>query len=225
MTALVVPAYFDPAAAPDDWAVLLTTTDSLRLVVLDPADGPGERCDQAIAAAVVSARAAGVAVAGRVDTDHGARPPSAALVDVAHYWTWYGIDNVLFDRVATDVADIRYYRTLARSARLLGARSVAFHHGDHPAPEYAEHADLLGTFDGTWSAYRDLEVPGWVHDCPADLFYHLVHGVPVGEGRMVGMLAEARNVGAVHHTDRTGPRPWAAVPSDFGVAVDARRSG
>jgi len=77
----VVPAYFHPAVAPRDWLALAALPE-VRLVVLNVADGPGERPEPAFADVLATLDEAGVAVAGYVDTDYGQRTDRAIRTDV-----------------------------------------------------------------------------------------------------------------------------------------------
>ena len=78
---------------------------------------------------------------------------------------------------------------------------------------YAQHADLLGTFEGPWPAYLDLAIPRWARSRPAAQFYHLPHSVPTGSFRDARWLAARRNAGCVYITDRGGPNPWDRLPA------------
>jgi hypothetical protein len=204
---LVVPAYFHPAVAADDWAALAALAGRVRLVVLNVADGPGERCDPAFLP-VLDALPGDVA--GYVDTDYGRRPRAAVEADLARYRRWYPpARSVFFDRVAAGPELVGHYAGLARIARAGGVDAVVFNHGVHPHPGYAEHADLLGTFEGPWSAYRTLEVPRWAR---GDRFLHLVHAVPSRSLPAARRLVASR-VGAGYVTDLCvvgpgGSNPW-----------------
>jgi hypothetical protein len=200
---LVVPAYFHPAVAPDDWAALAALAGRVRMVVLNVADGPGERSDPAFTP-VLDVLPGGVA--GYVDTDYGRRPHVAVEADLARYRRWYPkARSVFFDRVAAGPDLVGHYADLARVARATGVDAVVFNHGVHPDPAYAEHADLLGTFEGPWSAYRKLEVPGWARR--GDRFLHLVHAVPTRSLPAARRLAASR-AGAAYVTDLVGSNPW-----------------
>jgi hypothetical protein len=210
---LVVPAYFHPAVAPQDWAALAALAGHVRLVVLNIADGPGERPDPAFAQVLAVLHRSGVAVAGYVDTDYGQRPDRAAGVDVARYRSWYPqVRAVFFDRVAATDDLVGRYARLARAARAAGASTVVFNRGVHPAPGYVAHADLLGTFEGPWSAYRTLEVPAWARCGPRERFLHLVHTVPARLLPAARRLAASRNAGAAYVTDLPGTGPDGANP-------------
>jgi hypothetical protein len=215
MIQLVVPAYFHPAVEPGAWAVLARSARRLRLVVLNLADGPGDLLDTAFVDVLTRVMAAGVPVAGYVDTDYGRKARRDALAELRRYREWYGVRSVFFDRAASGVEHVAHYASLAESAREAGARLVAFNHGTAPAPEFARHCDLLGTFEGPWPAFRDAEVPSWVHDLPADRFFNLVYAVAPSLRRRIAVLAAERNVGSALCTDGQPPNPWSRLPADL----------
>jgi hypothetical protein len=204
----VVPAYFHPAVRPADWQRLALLAGRLRLVVLNIGDGPGRRPDAAFRPALALLAEAGVPVAGYVDTGYGAKSCAAALRELDCYRRWYGVPDVFFDRVPAVAEHAGHYAELAGLAHLEGARTVAFNHGAHPAEEYAEHADLLGTFEGPWPAYRGLHLPAWVRAGAPERFFHLVHSVVPRHFADVLGVASASNVGGVYLTDRAGANPW-----------------
>ncbi|HEX3792084.1 MAG TPA: spherulation-specific family 4 protein [Pseudonocardiaceae bacterium] len=212
---LVVPAYFHPALADEDWQTLVRVAPDLRLVVLNVASGPGQVLDGAFVDVVARIRAAGVSVAGYVDTDYGQKEQQEILTEIVAYRRWYGADSVFFDRVASGIEHVPRYQALATSARAIGTELIAFNHGTHPVRDYAEHADLLGTFEGTWSAFQEVDVPVWVHDHPANMFFNLVYDTPGRMARAVEEIAAQRNVGSVYRTEHGGPNPWAHLPADF----------
>jgi hypothetical protein len=210
---LVVPAYFHPAVAAADWAELARQASQIRLVILNPASGPGDRPDPAQQRALEPLQAAGVGVAGYVDTNYGQRSRQAALADISRYRDWYGVSGVLFDRVSAGPEDLRHYALLARRARKLGAQTVAFNHGVHPYPGYARHADVLGTFEGPWPVYLDQAMPDWTRSWPPDRFYHVVYSVPSPQLENALLLAGRRRAGCVYATDRGGGNPYDRLPA------------
>jgi hypothetical protein len=209
---LVIPAYFHPALDPEPWASLAENAAQVRLVVLNLANGPGSRRDDAFLPPLARLRAAGVTVAGYVDTNYGRRPLRDPLAELDRYLEWYEVDGVFLDRAATSAEHVGRYAMLARCARTLGARLVGFNHGAHPIEAYAAHADLLGTFEGPWRAYVDVGVPRWVRVRPAAQFFHLVYGVPPARVRDVFALATRRNAQGVYATDLAGANPWERLP-------------
>jgi hypothetical protein len=214
MPQLIVPAYFHPASHPGEWAWLAERAAQVRLVVLNLADGPGARPDAAVFPVLDRLHAAGVAVAGYVDTNYGQRREREALADLSQYLDWYKVAGVFFDRAAAAAENIGYYAALTRHAREIGTQVVALNHGTHPAEDYAEHADLLGTFEGPWRAYLDLAVPRWARSRPAAQFCHLLHSVPAGSFRDAFWLAARRKAGSAYVTDHSGANPWERLPAD-----------
>ena len=212
---LLVPAYFHPAVRPQDWALLAERAADVRLVVLNLANGPGPRPDDACRPALARLRAAGVGVVGYVDTSYGRRPQREAIAEIGRYLDWYEVTGVLFDQVAASVERVSYFAGLARGARSIGARVVVFNHGVHPPEAYADHADVLGTFEGSWRAYRDVAVPGWVASRPAEQFYHVVHSVPRQRLGDAYVLAARRGAGCAYVTERTGGNPYDQLPADW----------
>lgn len=210
---LVVPAYFRPDVRPGDWDLLAKHASQVRLVILNLANGPGLQPDPAYYRALDRLREAGVAVAGYVDTNYGRRPGREALDDLGLFLRWYGVTGVCYDRAAVTAEYLGYYAALARYARDMGARMVLFNHGAHPLEAYAEHADLLGTFEGPWRAYLQLAVPRWTRSRPADRFYHVVHSVPPENHDHAFLLAMRRRAGSVYVTDRKGANPYDCLPA------------
>jgi hypothetical protein len=221
---LIVPAYFHPAASPGEWAWLAEHAAQVRMVVLNLADGPGHCPDAAVYPVLDRLQSAGVTVAGYVDTNYGQRLVRAALIDLRRYLDWYKVTGVFFDRAAAAPEHVGYYAGLAHRARQMGASVVALNHGTHPAEEYAEHADLLGTFEGPWPVYLDLTVPRWARSRPASQFYHLPHSVPPGSFRDAYWLAARRNAGCVYVTDNGGDNPWDRLPAG-GLDWDRQAAG
>ena len=210
---LIVPAYFHPATHPDEWTRLAERAAQVRLIVLNLASGPGTQPDPALFPVLDRLRSAGVPVGGYVDTNYAQRPAYDAIADLGRHVGWYQVDGVFFDRVAVAPEDLPYYADLTCRAREMGAHLVAFNHGAHPVEAYADHADLLGTFEGPWSAYLELSVPRWVRSRSPEQFFHLVHSLPVPNFGDALWLAARRNAGLVYLTDRGGANPWDCLPA------------
>jgi hypothetical protein len=210
---LVVPAYFHPSVRPADWDWLASRPDLVRFAILNVDSGPGAAAQPEFAAAAGRLAAAGVRLLGYVDTAYGRRDPRHVAADIGRYLDWYPVTGVCLDRAAAEPARAAHYALLAEQARGLGAEFVFFNHGTHPAEEYAAHADLLGTFEGPWSAYQRLRPPAWTRRWPDPIFYHVVHSVPPGEVAAAWRLIARHHVGAAYVTERGGPNPYDALPA------------
>jgi spherulation-specific family 4 protein len=209
---LVVPAYFRPDSQPGAWQSLAAHAPSVRSLILNLANGPGRQLDPSLSPALAGLRRAGIAVVGYVDSDFGQRPRRDAIADVERFRLWYDVAGVCFDRVSAGADKLAHYAALTASARERGARLVIFNHGTHPVPGYADHADILGTFEGPWRSYLRMTVPRWTRSRPADQFYHVVHSVPAEQIVDVLMLAGRRHAGCAFVTDRSGGNPYDRLP-------------
>jgi Spherulation-specific family 4 len=210
---LIVPAYFHPAVCPQDWEMLAERAPQVRLIILNLDSGPGAEPDPAFMPALNRLHAAGVAVAGYVDTNYTERPAGDVLNDIERYIDWYDVSGVFFDRVSSNAESLDHYAYLTRQARETGARLVAFNHGTHPVEGYADHGDLLGTFEGAWRDYVDVAVPRWTRSRPPEQFFHLVYEVPLQSFGDAFLLAARRRVGCVYVTDHGGDNPWDRLPA------------
>lgn len=213
MPQLVVPAYFHPATHPDEWAWLAERAGQVRLIVLNLANGPGTQPDAAFVPVLDRLRSGGVVVAGYVDTNYGQRSTRDALADLGRHLDWYEVAGVFFDRAAVAAEHVGYYADLTRRAREMGVHVVAFNHGAHPIEAYAEHADLLGTFEGPWRAYLDVATARWARSRSAGQFFHLVHSVPPESFGDAFSLATRRKAGCAYVTDHGGVNPWERLPT------------
>jgi hypothetical protein len=155
-----------------------------------------------------------VPVIGYLDTNYGSRPAGQIMSELGRYLDWYEVNGVCLDRVATATASLAYYGALSARVRKLGAEVVFFNHGAYPNEAYAQHADLLGTFEGPWHAYRKLDVPLWTTAWPIEKFYHVVYSVPSERFGEAVQLAMQRRAASVYITERGGSNPYDRLPLD-----------
>ncbi|WP_144386112.1 spherulation-specific family 4 protein [Streptomyces sp. SAJ15] len=209
--------YVHPAVDPAAWRALERAAARLYAVVLNVADGPGDRPDPAFGTAADRLRAAGVPLLGYVDTAYGRRPARAVVADIRRHRRWYRVDGVFLDQVAARAALLPRYRRLITAARLLGARTAVLNPGTHPDPGYARLADLLVTFEGRFDAYRTSEVPAWTAAHPPRRFCHLVYAVPEGSDGLVARTARRRGAAVHYAVPGAGHNPWRSAPADIEV--------
>lgn len=215
---LLVPLYEHPAERPDVWRRLIAAAPDLYGVVLNPASGPGTAPDPEFAAVAGRLREAGVRVLGYTDTAYGRRPHAAVVQDLLRHRDWYGADGAFFDQAAAEAGLLAHYRRLAIAARAAGAGTVVLNHGLHPHPGYLDFADLLVTFENTWAAYENAEVPEWTAHHPPERFCHLVHGLPASCAEAAAELARQRGAAVHCAVPGTAPHPWDALPPFLEIA-------
>jgi hypothetical protein len=212
----LIPAYITPAAIAD----LVDGPQHRRLIVINPASGPGAAVHPPYREAVAAARESGAQVLGYVPTGYGARDPAAVRADIDRYREWYGIDGVFLDETAHDEALLPHYRALSLFAR--GGRDglVVVNPGMVPAAGYFDLADIVVTYEGPGAGYADTlaRTPDWLRRLPSDRVAHLVYAASRDQA-----LAAAENplaAGWLYVTSGELPDPWATVP-DYLEETDA----
>ncbi|MFD5627289.1 MULTISPECIES: spherulation-specific family 4 protein [unclassified Streptomyces] len=225
-----IPGYAHPLVAPVEWAQLTRPGTPLHWVVLNVGNGPGIRPDPHCLEAAGRLRNAGIRVLGNLDTAYGARPFGELASDAHRYLDWYQVDGFLLDRCPTERAMLPEVRRTVTTLRALRDDThIVLGHGSHPCPGYAENADQLVTFSGSWSDYRWSQVAEWTADYPPERFCHFVHGVPRGHLDEALRIARWQGASTIYFTDRTdrGGRadPWETMPGYWDEIVSRIGTG
>ncbi|MFE0649760.1 spherulation-specific family 4 protein [Streptomyces sp. NPDC059534] len=227
-----VPGYAHPLLAPVEWAELTRPGTPVHWAVLNVAEGPGSRPDPHCLEAAGKLRNAGVRVLGHLDADHGRRPFGELVSDAHRFVDWYKVEGFYLDRAPADRADLAGTRrvTATLEAILGGEAHLVLGHGTHPHPGYAEAADQLVTFSGSWVDYRWSQVAEWTADYAESKFVHLVHGVPRTHLEEALRVARWQGAGTIFFTDRADgggqsapfhslPGYWDEIVSRIGPGV------
>ncbi|MGW3149451.1 MULTISPECIES: spherulation-specific family 4 protein [Streptomyces] len=230
-TGFGIPGFAHPLVAPMEWGELTRPGTPLHWVVLNVSGGgPGTRPDPHCLEAAGRLRNAGVRVLGHLDTIYGARAYADLLSDAHRYLDWYRVDGFLLDRCPGERAALPEVRRTINGLRAIRADThVVLGHGTHPHPGYAENADQLVTFSGSWADYRWSQVAEWTGDHPPDRFCHFVHGVPRGHLDEALRIARWQGAATIYFTDRTdrGGRadPWETMPGYWDEIVSRIGTG
>ena len=214
---MAVPAFFPPGQL---WRQLDSAAATLRLVVMNPASGPGIAYDPAYGEVVRTAEQRGITVVGYVDTDYAARDLSAVESEVDDYYTWYHVDGIFFDRASDECVLARgatsYYARLHTYVKAKGgsARTV-LNPGKQTNECFLADADVLVTFEGTDEQYvSGYSAPSWVtHHSPSH-FWHIVYDASkVSAMTRAIALSKQRGAGFVYVTPDALPSPYDTLPS------------
>jgi hypothetical protein len=222
---LAVPAYVHPLVDPGVWDRLATVARHLRFVIVNVDSGPGSMLDPAYPPVIEQLRASRARLVGYVDTDYGRRSVEDVVADARLWVLRYGVRGVFFDQVAGDFEHLEYYAACALGSRACGAQYVVLNPGADCHPGYADIANVMVTFEGTWAEYADHAPPHWTLTRPAGRFCHLVYDVPAeliatGPAKAAGLHA-----GTAFFTGGSGPNPWDQLPSAVVEAVDRAHPG
>ena len=205
-----IPAYQYPGG--DLWRELELLPPG-SLVVLDPADGPGEAPDPTYVSAILPVRRRGVGLFGYVTTGYGRRTAAEMIGEVTRYEQWYQPGGVFLDQTppaCTANAEIEATLEHARSRGL----ALAINPGQPDIdPEDVRASDHVVNFEGPLTTYRRTRFPSWTAEFDSDKFWHLVYEVDAQSLGATLALTARRRAGTVFVTDSTMPNPWDTVPT------------
>ena len=204
----LIPAYLGPDAM---WQ-LADRPVPRRVVILNPANGPGPQPEQSYRYAVGALRRSGTRVLGYVHTEYGARDAATVKADIARYRSWYEVDGVFLDETAEDAAKLPYYQALSRDVRASGRQLIALNPGVVPARGYFDVADVVVTFEGPFAEYDAAMrgMPEWVRSLPPRRTAHLVYGASREHALQASDDSAA---GYFYATAGALPNPWRSLPS------------
>jgi hypothetical protein len=215
----LIPAYLPPHAIIE----LVHGPARPRLLVINPASGPGPEASPSYRDAVRTAQATGAGVLGYVPTSYGARPLADVLADVDRYASWYAIDGIFVDETAHTAAQLPYYEAVSRHIRATGKR-VVINPGVPPAPEYFDLADVVVTFEGPYSAYDAAvdRMPDSVRRQPRGRVAHLVYDA--SRSQALAAIDNPGEAGYVYVTSGSLPDPWRTLPAYLDEQEEALRA-
>jgi Spherulation-specific family 4 len=202
----LIPAYLRP----DGIVALADAAPGPRLLIVNPASGPGEQPDADYRRAIQHAQARGARVLGYVATTFGARDSAAVLADAERYRDWYGVDGIFLDEVAHGDAQLPYYAALSRGLR--GDGELVLNPGTVPARGYFDLAELVVTYEGPFADYatRLAQAPGWLAGVGANRTAHLVYSASPAQAR--SLFASTGPDVHLYVTSGTPPDPWGSPP-------------
>jgi hypothetical protein len=214
---MAVPAFFPPGRL---WSQVDSAVPTLQLVVMNPANGPGPAYDRSYGSVVRTAQKRGITVVGYVDTNYGARGPSAVESEVDNYYSWYHVNGIFFDRASTDcalaIAPTSYYATLNAYVKAKGgAARTILNPGKQTNECFLADADILLTFEGSDTQYvNSYSAPSWVAKYSPRHFWHVIYAAS-GASAMARavQLSKQRGAGSVYVTPDALPSPYDTLPS------------
>lgn len=209
---LAAPWYLHPAEHPDAWA-RLRVGGLLSFVVVNAANGPGLQPDPYYEDAL--GRPSRTPMLGYVDVGYGDRPASVVRREAMAWAEWYGVTEVMLDRVPSQARRNSWSLDVIDQLREDGATKVVANPGTVPVPELVAQADITCVVEDSWEAYQRLDLPRWLRSGDPARQWHLVHSCPVRCLQSVHRLASARGAGFVWASPGTVPHPWGQTPEGW----------
>ena len=218
---LAIPMDADSPAA---WSDAISGAPSVGMIILNPANGPGDGLKATYARLVDQAHANGIIVLGYVYTQwaNGKVSVQQAEAWIDRYYSWYHVDGIMLDEAndSCDPAPLGFYTALYNYVKAEPRPgTVMLNPGKATGECYASVSDVLLTFENDYARYRGGYVgSSWTASFPPSHFFHIVFDVPgVAEMQTVISTAAERGAGWVYVTnlnDSTG-NPYSSLPYYF----------
>ncbi len=220
-TVIAIPAYFGPVPL---WDLMLNAVRSAEpsaprivLAVMNPASGPGAVADTGYLRVLEDARALGIRVFGYVATGYGTR--FTVLDDIAAYQRFYGITDIFFDESPIECLWLQsVYAPWLAAVHANGGQAVV-NPGRPPERCWADAADIVVTFEGSFWAYATHLPPPWMAAFEPSKFWNIVYAVPTESLATVSQLPAGRGSGLLYATDDVLPNPYDNLPAALSVTT------
>jgi hypothetical protein len=216
------------ADSPAIWSKAIAGAPSVGIIILNPANGPGEGPNSTSARLVGDAQARGIRVLGYVYTLWADGNVSIEQAErwVDQYYSWYHVDGIMLDEAndSCDPTPLHFYRALYDYIKAEpGPDTVMLNPGEATGQCYAAISDVLLTFENDYTTYSVGYVgSNWTSGYPPSRFFHIVFQVPsAADMEDVISTAAERGAGWVYVTnlnDSSG-NPYSSLPNYFGQEV------
>ncbi|MBI3347182.1 MAG: spherulation-specific family 4 protein [Burkholderiales bacterium] len=234
---IVVPAYFYPSWMPsqNEWHQLTWAAQQGARVtaIMNPGNGPGTASNSDYVASVNEFRAAGGKVVGYVYTCYGVNhctpevPPTRStaevLADAQKYASWYSVDGVFLDEMATQPSALPFYQTVSNGLKAAHPGwQIVGNPGVTPAAGYTALANTLMSFEGSYADFVNGPfLSGLTNAASTGAIVHTV--ATAAQMQEVMGLAKQHGLGAIYITDGTmaSGNPYLHLPGYWGAEVAA----
>lgn len=185
-------------------------------IILDPANGPGSTADPVYVSAISTLKAAGIQIAGYVNTNYDARSISDVMADIAAWQSLYNPDGIFLDAMGTNLT---YYQSLTSYIKSLGMGFSIGNAGSNVDTSYTGAVDTV-VIDTNSSLPNLVNYANWKNaNLPKTDAAMLIYNVAAFP---TGFIYEAKKfVGWIYITDTGGMNPWGVLPSYFSVLMNA----
>ena len=221
LTRLAIPIDSSSASV---WSEAMSGAPAVGIIILNPANGPGNGSDPGVAQLVARAQGKGISVLGYVYTEWADGNVSLQQAEgwIDHYYAWYHVDGIMLDE-ANDTcgpAAFGFYQALYAYVKSKPSpATVMLNPGKATGECYAGVSDVLLTFEDSYGVYlSDYHQNSWTTSFPPGHFFHIVLGVSTAvEMESVVITAIDRGAGWVFVTDLnvSSGNPYGSLPPYF----------
>jgi hypothetical protein len=208
------------------WTQALSGSPAVKMIVMNPDNGPGSSQDPRILAFVQVAQRQGVKVLGYVDTQwaEGKVTVEQAKINIGEYYSWYHVNGIMFDDVNDTCAAsaVSYYSSLYYFTKAEpGQNLVVLNPGTATGSCYLPISDILVVFEGDYDNFTNsyLAANWTAPDTSMHSMAVVYNATSVSEMQNAIKLASQRNIGWVYATD--SGRSLASLPSYFCEELNA----
>jgi hypothetical protein len=208
----IVPLTSAPADAA--WTALLAARrrhpDAPMIVIINPANGPGQAADPAFATLVGDLGALGVRTVGYVATHYAQAPISDVVAAIDRFRAFYpALDGCFFDEMSNRDGDQAYYAALSAYCKRRGATLTVGNPGTSAPQSFADSVDILIVYER-----RGLPAPDALATTrDATRTAMLAYDVPAFDAAFVKRAQKV--VGYIYITDGAGADPWRRLSRYF----------
>ncbi|WP_371789858.1 spherulation-specific family 4 protein [Streptomyces sp. NBC_01471] len=251
--AIGIPAYINPGSGA--WDAFDSPAPGAGLIVANPESGPGGSTDAAYTTAIEKAHQEGKKVVGYVDTGYfgtsgwtapggGGTSTDAWLTTIEkNVDTWYdqygsaGLSGIFFDDALHDCGPssgsteyVDLYKKIEGYVKSKDSSAqVIINPGGGTDQCYADAADTLVTFEGSYATYQKFAPQSWEKSVAPSKIWHLVYETSASQMPSAIALSKERNAGYVYVTDdddtpvdgQQWGNPWDTVASYWSQEVAA----
>lgn len=202
--------YADYDKEDSQWNRLLSFSDELGFLVVNPANGAGAQASGKWTNQLKQARALGAKILGYTSTNVATTSAEDIKAEVEKYQSFYGIDGVFLDETITgdsrSVAKIPYYEELYKYFKKKYGESfiVVANPGTQIRENVINTADVFMTFEGSGQKYIDtfdkVNVKNYAN-YPKQKFWHVVYDLLPEQQDKVNELFNKAHIGWYSATD------------------------
>lgn len=214
-TGIIIPLYVDPGPI---WDQVIAQKEAHPrvpfLLIANPNNGPGSAPDPNYSSYIAKAQGVGIVILGYVYTSYGTRPIAAVETEIAMYRSWYGINGIFLDEMATN--DASYYAALTAYAHTSSLFPVVGNPGTDASA--AAGTDIINFYEAQgYPTLSFLSSPAHTA-VQASTWSYIAGDVPFDPSTLDATLPY---VGWLYATDAPEPESYVGLPSYWSALITA----